>query len=113
MISLSSSPSSSLITPVKSKSRIPVILSLDFLVIAAFYLLVSLTGIFAFAEVPDLYTLAFKPEPGSSPGLLATTVDYFLALFPVFTLSTNFPIIAITLRNNLEAMVTSLPMCSG
>jgi hypothetical protein len=31
-------------------------------------------------------------------GLLLEVIDYFLALFPVFTLSTNFPIIAITLR---------------
>lgn len=28
----------------------------------------------------------------------------FLLLFPVFTLSTNFPIIAITLRNNLKGL---------
>ena len=29
---------------------------------------------------------------------------YFLALFPVFTLSTSFPIISITLRNNLKQL---------
>ncbi|MPC76903.1 Transmembrane protein 104 [Portunus trituberculatus] len=28
----------------------------------------------------------------------------FLLMFPVFTLSTNFPIIAITLRNNLKSL---------
>ena len=32
------------------------------------------------------------------------TLHIFLALFPVFTLSTNFPIIAITLSNNLKAL---------
>jgi len=31
-------------------------------------------------------------------------LDYFLPLFPVFTLSTNFPIIAITLQNNLKTL---------
>ena len=31
-------------------------------------------------------------------------IHYFLSLFPVFTLSTNFPIIAITLRNNLKSL---------
>ncbi len=31
-------------------------------------------------------------------------IHYFLSLFPVFTLSTNFPIIAITLRNNLRSL---------
>merc|ERR1712179_469195 len=34
-------------------------------------------------------------------------------LFPVFTLSTNFPIIAITLRNNLETMITDLSYFSN
>ena len=37
--------------------------------------------------------------------LLLESVDYFLALFPVFTLSTSFPIIGITLRNNLESIL--------
>ena len=55
-------------TPVRTKSKIPVILGLDFVVIAAFYLLVSLTGIFAFDNVPDLYTLAFQPAPGEWTG---------------------------------------------
>ena len=32
----------------------------------------------------------------------------YLALFPVFTLTTNFPIIAITLRNNLVPETATL-----
>ena len=43
----------SLVTPVRTKSKIPAILGLDFVVIAAFYLLVSLTGIFAFDRVTN------------------------------------------------------------
>ena len=39
---------------------------------------------------------------GSNPSVLIKLVDYFLNLFPVFTLSTNFPIIAITLRCRLQ-----------
>jgi hypothetical protein len=31
-------------------------------------------------------------------------VHFFLSLFPVFTISTNFPIIALTLSNNLKAL---------
>ena len=38
-------------------------------------------------------------DTGSEPSLGIQLVDYFLNLFPVFTLSTNFPIIAITLRS--------------
>lgn len=34
---------------------------------------------------------------------------YFLILFPVFTLSTSFPIITITLRNNLKQLCLTRP----
>ena len=61
-----------------------------------------LPRIFAFDEISDLYTLNFQPDP-DEPWYLKV-VHYFLSLFPVFTLSTNFPIIAITLRNNLKAL---------
>ena len=64
--------------------------------------LFSPTRIFAFDEINDLYTLNFQPDP-DEPWYLKV-VHYFLSLFPVFTLSTNFPIIAITLRNNLKAL---------
>ena len=91
----------SLITPIENKTKVSSILAADYSLIATFYLLLSFTGIFAFASVPDLYTLAFKPDGQSSNNIATEIADYLLALFPVFTLSTNFPIIAITLRNNL------------
>ena len=50
-----------------------------------------------------MYTLNFRPH-GCEPLTSVVPIQYFLVLFPVFTLSTNFPIIAITLRNNLAAM---------
>jgi len=37
-------------------------------------------------------------------------IRYFLGLFPVFALSTNFPIISVTLRNNLK-VTTRLSVC--
>jgi hypothetical protein len=53
--------------------------------------------------VEDLYTLNFQPnEQGHQVVTNVKFFEYFLALFPVFTLSTNFPIIGITLRNNLQ-----------
>ena len=95
----------SLVTPVKRSSRVPAVLGADYVLIACFYLVLSYTGIFAFPSVPDLYTLAFKPED-SRGNLPLQIAGYFLALFPVFTLSTNFPIIATTLGNNLETIIT-------
>ena len=74
----------------------------DYIVILLFYFLLAFTGIFAFEEINDLYTLNFQPDP-EEPWYMKV-IHYFLSLFPVFTLSTNFPIIAITLRNNLQTL---------
>jgi len=77
----------------------------DYGLVTMFYLLLAVTGIFAFENLKDVYTLNFEPEiSGPSVGFLAEMIQYFLALFPVFSLSTSFPIIAITLRNNLKTL---------
>ncbi|XP_052788196.1 transmembrane protein 104-like isoform X2 [Mya arenaria] len=97
----------SLITPIKNKSRLYALLASDYFLILIFYLLVSLTGIFAFNSIEDIYTLNFfKPDSCDESNSITNVkfIEYFLALFPVFTLSTNFPIISITLRNNLKAL---------
>ena len=90
------------VTPINRKRHISKLLLSDYFLILMFYLLLAFTGIFAFEEINDLYTLNFQPKPGE-PWYLAI-IHYFLSLFPVFTLSTNFPIIAITLRNNLKTL---------
>ena len=98
----------SLLTPIKNKSKLTTLLAADYLLIAGFYILLSMTGIFTFRNVSDLYTLNFKPDYCHSPDSGNITniefLKYFIALFPVFTLSTNFPIIGITLRNNLKSL---------
>lgn len=93
----------SLVVPIRDKNGLHSMLSADYLLIGIFYLLLALTGSFAFATLDDLYTLNFIPSARQSD-LLLVFVEYFLALFPVFTLSASFPIIAITLRNNLQAL---------
>uniref|UniRef100_A0AAG5CTZ9 Amino acid transporter transmembrane domain-containing protein n=1 Tax=Anopheles atroparvus TaxID=41427 RepID=A0AAG5CTZ9_ANOAO len=93
----------SLLTPITNKGRLKSLISLDYVLIVGFYLALALTGIFAFADIKDLYTLNFVPSADQANGLLKA-VEYFLALFPVFTLSASFPIIAITLRNNLQTL---------
>ena len=87
----------SILTPVTNKKRLNVLILLDFILIALFYTMVVLTAVFAFPEnkIEDLYTLNF-----STPSFLR----YLLELFPVFTLSTSFPIIGITLRENLKCL---------
>ncbi|KAG5309818.1 TM104 protein, partial [Acromyrmex insinuator] len=108
-----------LVTPIANKSKLSQFLALDYTLIALFYLLLALTGIFAFHRLDDLYTLDFGPRGlgncSKSDNIFMLLMEYFLALFPVFTLSTSFPIIAITLRNNLQTLFlkedTSYNLC--
>ncbi|XP_067935560.1 transmembrane protein 104-like [Watersipora subatra] len=95
----------SLVTPIRNKSRLGVLLAGDYILVFSFYALLSLTAVFAFANIPELYTLTFEPRHCPDPNNPAPSFfQYFLALFPVFTLSTNFPIISITLRNNMKTL---------
>ena len=91
-----------LVTPIRKKKHLFGLVFMDYFCILVFYFLLAFTAIFAFDELNDLYTLNFQPNPGEP--IYKLVVHYFLSLFPVFTLSTSFPIIAITLRNNLKAL---------
>ena len=96
-----------MITPMSKKRGVFAMVGVDFGMILAFYLLLAFTGVFRFGTLCDLYTLNFfQPfESLSSVSERALSVlGYYLALFPVFTLSTNFPIISITLRENLKSL---------
>jgi amino acid permease len=96
----------SMVTPIRNKKGLYALIGSDFVLILGFYALLSFTGIYAFNHLEDLYTLNFQPD-ACNPSESVTNVkffQYFLALFPVFTLSTNFPIISVTLRNNLKSM---------
>lgn len=100
----------SLITPIKDKSRLVYLLMADYVLILGFYSLLSFTGIYTFNTVETMYTLNFEPQNCNATGSDKDIIDrvpvlqYFLTLFPVVTLSTNFPIIAITLCNNLKSL---------
>ena len=58
----------SLITPISIKKRLSSLILGDYLLILSFYFLLAFTGIFAFREINDLYTLNFQ-------------VGYFIVLF--------------------------------
>lgn len=97
----------SLLAPIRDKQAVLRTLGVDYIVICLFYILLAMTGIFAFERLEDLYTLNFIPDQTDDYSFgaeLLVVIDYFLALFPVFTLSASFPIIAITLRNNLQTL---------
>ena len=98
-----------MITPMRTKKNLFWLIFVDFALILAFYLLLAFTGSFLFSynDLLDVYTLNFFEEyfPFLPIGeRVLSVLGYYLALFPVFTLSTNFPIISITLRENLKAL---------
>ncbi|KAK9892614.1 hypothetical protein WA026_020994 [Henosepilachna vigintioctopunctata] len=94
-----------LIAPFSNKDHISLKLGFDMILICIFYILLSITGVFAFQNIQDLYTLNFIPEHANTSTFFMNIIYYFLGAFPLFTLSTSFPIIAITLQNNLKSLI--------
>uniref|UniRef100_A0A9J2Q4I9 Amino acid transporter transmembrane domain-containing protein n=1 Tax=Ascaris lumbricoides TaxID=6252 RepID=A0A9J2Q4I9_ASCLU len=90
----------SLITPMKTKKHLMFFLLLVYLCVLLFYVALSTTGAFAFVDIYDVYSLNFLHSPYFQT-IFYKICDYFLALFPVFTITTNYPIVGCTLINNL------------
>jgi amino acid permease len=95
-----------LLTPIRNKKNFNYKLIGVYSVIFIFYCTLSVTGSFAFSVVQDVYTLNFLHDDKTS--LFYSLIDYFLALFPVFTLTSSYIIVAITLSNNLKVLLTML-----
>ncbi|XP_033106687.1 transmembrane protein 104-like [Anneissia japonica] len=90
----------SLVSPIRNKTKLTKLFAFDYILILSFYVFLCMTAIFCFATIEDLYTLNFS----DNTVMPIKFFQYFLGLFPVFTLSASFPIIAITLRNNLQTL---------
>mmetsp|Transcript_46590 Transcript_46590/g.117310 ORF Transcript_46590/g.117310 Transcript_46590/m.117310 type:complete len:478 (-) Transcript_46590:102-1535(-) len=89
------------ITPIDRKRKMTLLFVVDFLAIFTAYLLLGGTAIFAFKGViPSTYTTAFEDQKD-----VPTWLADVLAMYPVFTLTSNFPLIAITMRNNIDKLV--------
>ena len=77
--------------------------------ILGFYLLLSYTAVFLFPSrsLYGIYTINFfKLFEFSDPigDQVLSILGYYIVLYPVFTLTTNFPISSITLRENLKSL---------
>ena len=96
-----------LITPIKSKKNILILIATEFMLSLILYHSVAFTGAYRFSlkELHALYTINFFTVSTVSAAETALTViGYYLVLYPVFTLSTNFPVVSITLRENLKGL---------
>lgn len=89
-----------IITPMRDKSHLQHIVALAFGSVIVVYLLLFITSGLAFGldNIMDPLTFNFPP---SQYGILGDC----LFLFPVFTLSSSFPMLSITLRNNLDTLI--------
>lgn len=90
----------SVISPIKNKNKILFKIAANFLFVYSLYIFLCMTGIFAFPKINELYTINFTPSQDT--GLFYKLIDSILILFPVLTISISFPVIVITLRNNLQ-----------
>lgn len=97
----------SIVTPIENKKRLFWMFFGDFLFILAVYVGVCLAAVFAFgASIQSLLTFQFIELAGTTSSKGLKGLYNFLGLYPVFTLSSNYPLIAITLRNNLMNLIT-------
>jgi len=98
-----------IISPIKNKNAIHLLMFIDVLAILITYVTLGATAMVAYgAETKE--KCDFQPGPPCTLQKLYTLnfnsfkivpIAYYLALYPVFALSSNFPLIAITLRNNM------------
>lgn len=101
-----------LVAPIVDKrpASLAAMLAAAYAVVVGVYLALCVSALLRFpaAHVQDVYSLNFEE-------LRVPALPTLLALFPVFTLSTNFPLIAITLRENLRTLASSsaAPAASG
>eukprot|EP01125_Pyxidicula_operculata_P012092 TRINITY_DN3965_c0_g1_i1.p1 TRINITY_DN3965_c0_g1~~TRINITY_DN3965_c0_g1_i1.p1 ORF type:complete len:469 (-),score=27.33 TRINITY_DN3965_c0_g1_i1:58-1464(-) len=104
----------SIVTPISNQKRLNLMMGLDNVTILITYIVLCFTAVWAYGSVTNPTCL---PTPGPPCELQSLyTINFasysvhpiaiFLVLYPVFTLSTNFPLIAITLRNNLMQLIT-------
>ncbi|TGZ62462.1 hypothetical protein CRM22_007424 [Opisthorchis felineus] len=100
------------VTPIRNKRNLMFRIFIPlFFSVLAFNLLLSGTAVAAFDQIQDIYTLNFVPDEDSGelfkiPNILAKIFGYFLSLFPVFALSSTFPILCCTLLGNLSTLFT-------
>ena len=90
----------SLVMPITVKANLSRLFGKVFIFIVCLYLVVGFTATMRFGrdEIQDIYTLNFAKYR-------VRAVGFFLSVFPVLTMSSIFPIISITLRENLKAML--------
>nr|CAH8838927.1 unnamed protein product [Trichobilharzia regenti] len=108
-----------IVTPIGNKHRILYKVFIPvFITVLLFNLFLSSTAIIAFNHIEDLYTLNFIPDQAfidisHIPYTIALIFGYFLCLFPVFALTSSYPIIGTSLLGNIYSLCSFFPVFQG
>ncbi|OTF76902.1 hypothetical protein BLA29_008806 [Euroglyphus maynei] len=100
----------SIVTPIRNKRKLFTAISIDYILVLGFYIIIALTAIFAFGgNIQQVYTLNFQVDKCSNnhtnPASI-TGFEIFLPTFPIFTLFSSYTIIALTLINNMKVLIS-------
>ncbi|XP_078367593.1 transmembrane protein 104 homolog isoform X2 [Oculina patagonica] len=89
----------SIILPLADKRRTLRVILVDYIIVLLYCSTIVFSAVLnkPASAISQLYTLNFSEHS-------VTVLAKFLSIYPVFTLSSNFPLICITLRNNLLAL---------
>lgn len=98
-----------MITPMSTKRGVVWMIFANFCFILVFYLVLCYTAVFLFPsdDLFGIYTINFFKLFEFSDSVsdqVLSILGYYIILYPIFTLTTNFPISSITLRENLKAL---------
>ena len=102
-----------MITPMKNKRRVVLMMSSALIIVLAFHLLIPFTAVFwlSFKELQDIYTLNFFiPFSTSYPlGMkVLSVIGYYIVIYPAFALTPIIPIEGVVLRENLKSLTRLL-----
>ena len=102
------------ITPLTTKRQIFPIIMYNTILVLSLYLLLAYTGFLLYPpkDQNEIYTLNFFTVPFSrslaSGEQILSLLGYFLALFPVISMGSNFPTNSILLSKNIKLLATIL-----
>lgn len=104
----------SMLTPIDKKKSLIFWLMIVYILVLIVYFMITMTGIFAFDEIEDVYTLNFIMNQcglSNSTDNIAKKeaniafFNLFLPSYPIFTIFSSYTVIALTLINNLKIVL--------
>ncbi|XP_018330318.1 transmembrane protein 104 homolog [Agrilus planipennis] len=91
----------SIVDPIVEKHRLKLILLVEFVILTCYYLLISLSLLFADDDLNVIVTLHFLPAKNETV-LAYRVMGYSVNVYPLLTVAATFPLVAISLRENLK-----------